>query len=151
MQRQGYTINPEDVEWYQFTGPATADLKATGYYYTTEDELQGEFYAVIHAENSHGCAAAIVSDTIDWSQPYRQMPIRLVPNAVASGNTMRLENLDDEHESEISIYDPAGKLTMQFISEGKQAVEFSPHGQPGVYLVRVQCGDNKQTLRYRIK
>ncbi|MBO7408874.1 MAG: T9SS type A sorting domain-containing protein, partial [Paludibacteraceae bacterium] len=150
LRNEGYTIEPEMVTWFVTDG-TTSTFVNSGYYLTEDKELSGKFYAVIGAENKYGCAMTIESDTLDWSQPYHAAPIRLVPNAIAAGNAMRLENLNAAAESEISIYDAAGQMIKCFTTEGKSALDLKPQGQPGVYLVRVRCGEDKQTVRYLIK
>ncbi|MBQ4391293.1 MAG: T9SS type A sorting domain-containing protein [Paludibacteraceae bacterium] len=150
LRNEGYTIEPEMVTWFVTDG-TTSTIVNSGYYLTEDKELSGKFYAVIDAENKYGCAMTIESDTLDWSQPYHAAPIRLVPNAIAAGNEMRLENLNAAAESEISIYDAAGQMIKCFTTEGKSALDLKPQGQPGVYLVRVRCGEDKQTVRYLIK
>ena len=148
------TIAEEDVVWYSWDGvPGSTPtvVQVGGYYMTAEDQLVGRFFAEIHATTlNDGCDQKIVSDTIDWSTPLGA-PMRLVPNALHSGNAMRLENIDSESESVLRAYDASGNLTWQMTTSGKTEVELHPQGAPGIYLLRVESDDRKETLRYIIK
>ena len=64
---------------------------------------------------------------------------------------MTLENLDADAESAIHVYDGSGNLIFNTTSTGLVDLEIKSQGAPGIYMMRVESGDKKETLRYIIK
>ncbi len=138
-----------DVEWYQIINGVETPMNHTGYYYTEDKEMGGEFFVLIHAETKDGCDAVIRSD-VKLSKP-ANAPLKLIPNVVANGGMMNLINLDEEAVSDIKVFDGSGVMTWKTTSEGSQVLEIQAEGAPGIYLMQVQSGDKQETLRYIIK
>ena len=138
-----------DVEWYQIINGVETPMNHTGYYYTEDKEMGGEFFVLIHAETKDGCDAVIRSD-VKMSRP-ANAPLKLIPNVVANGGMMNLINLNEEVVSDIKVFDGSGVMTWKTTSEGTQVLEIQAEGTPGIYLMQVQSGDKQETLRYIIK
>ena len=144
-------INDQDVSWFTTDGTVDTELPGVhGLYYTSDKPLAGKFFAKIYMMNAIGCYSEVRTNTIDWSQS-EHAPLRLVPNMVKNGESMTLENLDADAESAIHVYDGSGNLIFNTTSTGLVDLEIKSQGAPGIYMMRVESGDKKETLRYIIK
>ena len=150
-QEQGYNLEftEEDVDWYQIINGVETKLDHHGYYYTTDQELEGDFYAVINATNASGCNAVIRSNT-QTCKP-QNAPLQLIPNNGQEGTIMQLVNLNPDNDYRIYGYNEAGKLIQTKSVSGQAVTEIRAEGMQGIYMLRVVTGDKVETLRYIIK
>ncbi len=153
----GYTFTEDDVTWYKVVGeidPAGArvddDSLATGFYYTEDKALVGDYYAVIDAHASFLPCGAFLRTVILHCATAPSSQMRLVPNAIRQGETMELININPEAETKVFMYDHDGKLVGTTESEGADRLYVQPKHGVGVYLLRVSNGENEQTFKYVI-
>ncbi len=156
----GWTLSEEDVTWYQVAGEADPthpedtekDIEVgKGYYYTTGEMLNGQYYALIahHQTSASDCeqtaATTILVCTASAAAPALQ------PTMASPEQDIYVVNLNPLMQTEIRVYDVEGNLLNTYTSTEAEQFVIRAASQQGYYMVDVQTDEQKTTLRYIVK
>lgn len=149
----GFEVEENAVEWFQVVGTAydSDDTPlGTGYYYTKPngEPLSGQFYAMVTMPAGFECG--LVPTVLLNCTGAAAAPM-LVPNAVQSGEVIRLINLDPEQVATINIYSTTGDLVAKYSAANTEEISFKADQTSGYYIVEVQTEVEKVSLRYVVK
>lgn len=149
----GFEVEENAVEWFQVVGTAydSDDTPlGTGYYYTKPngEPLSGQFYAMVAMPAGFECS---VVPTVLLNCTGAAAAPMLVPNAVQSGEVIRLINLDPEQVATINIYSTTGDLVAKYSAANTEEISFKADQTSGYYIVEVQTEVEKVSLRYVVK
>lgn len=149
----GFEVEENAVEWFQVVGTAydSDDTPlGTGYYYTKPngEPLSGQFYAMVTMPAGFECS---VVPTVLLNCTGAAAAPMLVPNAVQSGEVIRLINLDPEQVATINIYSTTGDLVAKYSAANTEEISFKADQTSGYYIVEVQTEVEKVSLRYVVK
>ena len=150
----GFEVEENAVEWFQVVGTAYYDSDdtplGTGYYYTKPngEPLSGQFYAMVTMPAGFECS---VVPTVLLNCTGAAAAPMLVPNAVQSGEVIRLINLDPEQVATINIYSTTGDLVAKYSAANTEEISFKADQTSGYYIVEVQTEVEKVSLRYVVK
>lgn len=161
INAMGYYLSPENVTWYRIVGeaddmhgrfPLDDQFVCKGYYLTLDRNLSGmgDYYAVADVSNQQGllCDGLMRSEIIHFASSSSAPAPRLLPNYVASGETMRLTGLAPRGTSHIAVYSSTGQLLEAFDTTDQAEVQLTAASVSGCCLVRVSTGGYTTTLRY---
>ena len=163
-------LTADKVEWYKVVNlydvenPAdevtNPDTKlGTGWYYAPVDAEgksiaagAGQYYAkvVIDQSTSDPCGATVSCNQIVTITTTGAAPM-LAPNMVAPNDQILLSGLNAEDSYTVSIYDLMGILVERFTVSGTESYTFQAQENAGYYMVGVEAGDMKHTLKYIVK
>ena len=149
----GFEVEENAVEWFQVVGTAYDNDDTplgTGYYYTKPngEPLSGQFYAMVTMPAGFECG--LVPTVLLNCTGAAAAPM-LVPNAVQSGEVIRLINLDPEQVATINIYSTTGDLVAKYSAANTEEISFKADQTSGYYIVEVQTEVEKVSLRYVVK
>lgn len=162
INEMGYYFTPANVTWYRIVGEPDdlhnnfpqddQCIMKNSYYLTLDKSLKGtgSYYAVIDVSDSQGmlCDGLMRSIIISYSGSKQPAQVKLIPNAVVTGQTMQLKGLNPNEESEIFIYSTTGKLINYFTSIGESTILLNASHVSGCFQVLVKSPSIHQTLRY---
>ena len=156
----GWTLSEEDVTWYQVAGESDAthpedtekDIEVgKGFYYTTGEMLNGEYYALIaHHQTSASDCAETAATTILVCTASAAAPA-LQPTMASPEQDIYVLNLNPLMQTEIRVYDVEGNLLNTYTSTEAEQFIIRAASQQGYYIVDVQTDEQKTTLRYIVK
>lgn len=160
IERQGLYVDADGVSWYRVVGdpddprqdfPQDDQPVCTGYYLTLDQNLAGTglYYAVATVVDPQGryCEQLARSMIVDYHQP-AQSPVRLAPNNVVIGQTMRLSGLNPDEESRIAVFSSTGRLVERLQSIGEESILIEAYPVAGCYMVMVEDSRGRHTVRY---
>ena len=156
------TINAEIEEswiyWYKVVGEVDYDSHETndeflgnGFYYTTDHTLTGtgQYYAVIDVPASGGACGSMFRSQIFLFNTERQQ-IRLQSTMLTRDDDVTVLNLDTESETTVRVVDMTGQTIYQTRTIGTDVLTL-PAQQSGYYMVHVNGGINRATLKFVVK
>ena len=156
----GWTLSEEDVTWYQVAGESDAthpedtekDIEVgKGFYYTTGEMLNGQYYALIaHHQTSASDCAETAATTILVCTASAAAPA-LQPTMASPEQDIYVLNLNPLMQTEIRVYDVEGNLLNTYTSTEAEQFIIRAASQQGYYIVDVQTDEQKTTLRYIVK
>ena len=159
----GWTLKEEDVTWYKVVGEADPthpddtekDTQVgTGFYYTTGEQLVGNYYALIEHEKVEvsDCEQHAISTLLVCANSGAAAPApALQPNMVNPGQDIYILPLNPLTQTEIRVYDIEGNLLQTYTSTEAEKFPIRAASQQGFYMVDVQTDEQKTTLRYIVK
>ena len=157
----GWTLKEEDVTWYKVVGEADPthpdDMEkdtqvGTGFYYTTGEQLVGNYYALIEHEKveASDCEQHAISTLLVCANSGAAAPA-LQPTMVNPGQDIYILPLNPLTQTEIRVYDVEGNLLHTYTSTEAEQFLIRAASQQGFYMVDVQTDEQKTTLRYIVK
>ena len=157
----GWTLKEEDVTWYKVVGDADPtypdDTKkdievGTGFYYTTGEQIVGNYYALIEHEKveASDCEQHAISTVLMCANSGAAAPA-LQSTMVNPGQAIYILHLNPLTQTEIRVYDIEGNLLQTYTSTEAEKFLIRAASQQGFYMVDVQTDEQKTTLRYIVK
>ena len=157
----GWTLKEEDVTWYKVVGDADPtypdDTKkdievGTGFYYTTGEQIVGNYYALIEHEKveASDCEQHAISTVLMCANSGAAAPA-LQSTMVNPGQAIYILHLNPLTQTEIRVYDIEGNLLQTYTSTEAEKFPIRAASQQGFYMVDVQTDEQKTTLRYIVK
>lgn len=163
-------LTGDKVEWYKVVNlydvenpadeVANPDTKlGTGWYYAPVDADgksiiagSGQYYAkvIIDQSATDPCGATVSCNQIITITTAGAAP-QLTPNMVVANEPILLSGLNAEETYTVSVYDLMGVLVERFTVTGTDSYTFRAQENVGYYMVGVQAGDMKHTLKYIVK
>lgn len=161
INAMGYYVQPDQVKWYRIVGeaddmhsrfPQDDRFVCTGHYLTLDKNLigTGDYYAVADVSDAQGmlCDGLMRSEIVHYAASASAPSVRLLPNNVLQGETIRLVGLSEDEPSHIAVYSASGQLIEEYHFMGQSEVTITAVSVSGCYLVRVTTGMETTTLRY---
>ena len=122
-----------------------------GFYYTTGEMLNGQYYALIaHHQTSASDCAETAATTILVCTASAAAPA-LQPTMASPEQDIYVLNLNPLTQTEIRVYDVEGNLLNTYTSTEAEQFIIRAASQQGYYIVDVQTDEQKTTLRYIVK
>jgi len=154
LVEQGYQFSEQDVTWYLVKNTMDTTISmaddvpvGTGYSYTADQTLSGHYYALIN-DHTTDCGAILRTVVLDCDAAPEQMS--MAPSSVRRGETITLSHIQPDLTTFLSVYNPAGKLVSSTMSSGQVQCGVETNLCPGMYLLRVNDGEQEQTFKYII-
>ncbi len=159
INARGFYPTEDQVAWMKIVGEAdfaTTDAAddeqvGTGYYYTSDEQLTGKYYAVIDmapvAEDP--CGAIIRTVTITCATAPANVSI--APNMVAPGEDIVISGLNPTATYTLDIYNLMGILVESRQITGTETYSLKAQDVTGYYMLNVQNAAEATTLRYIVK
>ncbi|MCQ2332379.1 MAG: hypothetical protein MJZ95_04140 [Paludibacteraceae bacterium] len=168
LTSQGYTIHEGDIRWFRVRGVVDNldaleqgdipdEFVCNGFYLTIDQNFSGtgDYYALIDVRNnpdtSVPCLGIMRTAIFHYSATQKVNEIKIAPTHIVSSANVQLFGLDPEVESDIYVFDMAGKLINRFKSSNSEIFEFYASGASGCYKVMVIANETKTTLTYIIR
>ncbi len=159
INARGFYPTESQVAWMKIVGEAdfaTTDAAddeqvGTGYYYTNDEQLTGQYYAVIEMEpvTEDPCGAIIRTVTITCaSEPAN---VSIAPNMVAPGEDIVISGLNPTTTYTLDIYNLMGILVESRQITGTEVYTLKAQDVTGYYMLNVQNAAEATTLRYIVK
>ena len=157
-----WTLKEEDVTWYKVVGDKADPTDpndtekdtqvGTGFYYTTGEQLVGNYYALIEHEkvDASDCEQHAISTVLVCANSGDTAPA-LQPTMVNPGQDIYILPLNPLTQTEIRVYDIEGNLLQTYTSTEAEQFLIRAASQQGFYMVDVQTDEQKTTLRYIVK
>ncbi len=141
----GVELLPEYVSWYKVGN--TDELVGTGFYYTTGEQLVGEYYAIVELPVSEAnlCGGVYRTQTLTCAAT---ATISLAPSVVAPGEDVVISGLNPTETYNVDIYNLTGVLVERIEISGTTTYTLKAQAQMGYYMVNVQ---DDTTLKYIVK
>ncbi len=124
---------------------------ATGYYYTSGEQLSGAYYAVIDMApvTDDPCGAIIRTVTITCTSAPAN--VSLAPSMVAPGEEIVISGLNPTATYTLDIYNLMGILLQSRQITGTEEYSLKAQDVTGYYMINVQNAAEATTLRYMVK
>ncbi len=161
INKLGFYPTEEEVEWYKIQGEAdfaatvTSDpldsIVGTGYYFTTGQQLNGEYYAVIDMLPDTLDACGAILRTVTLTCASTSAGVSIAPNIAAPGEDITINGLNPTLSYTLDIYNFAGMLVEHITISNVSTYTFKAQSLVGYYMLNVQTNEMATSLKYIVK
>ncbi|MGM9836897.1 MAG: T9SS type A sorting domain-containing protein [Paludibacteraceae bacterium] len=155
-----WDIQESDVVWYEVVGtpdiedasaPADDKQLATGFYYTIDAPLNGQYYATIRhkAAGADDCAGTASTVVLVCSNSKQAPALR--PSVVRPEEQIEVLNLNPSVETTVDIYSTTGQKIATYTSRDAESFIIHAAQTTGYYMVDIQANGQNVTLRYVVQ